>query len=190
MNDEVSPVKRGPGRPPKAKPEGATQALSAASRHKMKAKPNWEDADDLPDEGSPDRLRIDRSLIPEGMDLQWVTDSIFGQPQPQHRAEFEKRGWTPVHQEDFDGQFDGMFMPKGAEGEIKIDGLVLMARPIELTIKARRLNKRQADEQVQIKEKALRGGDIPGVSLDSTHPNAVKTNRINKSYERINIPED
>jgi hypothetical protein len=53
----------------------------------MKAKPNWEDVEDIPFEEAPDKLRIAKELIPEGMDLQWVTDSVFGQPTPQRRAE-------------------------------------------------------------------------------------------------------
>lgn len=178
-----TPIKRRPGRPTKAE-----AAAAAKPKYKMKAKANWEDLDDLPAEESVDRLHIDRDVIPEGMDMQWVTDTVLGQPQPQHRSGFERRGWTPVHQEDFDGQFDGMWMPKGASGEIKNEGLVLMARPLELSIKARRADMRAADERVQIKERALRGGHIPGVSLDSTHPNAVSSNRITRSMDGAFVP--
>jgi hypothetical protein len=180
--DTEAPIKRGPGRPRKEPP--------AYTRHKMKAKPNWDEDDigGLEDE-SPDRLAIDPAIVPEGMSLQWVTDSIYGQQVPQHRARFEKRGWTPVHQEDFDGAFDGLFMPRGAEGEIKVDGMVLMARPEEMTRRARQEDKRKANEVIRIKEAALRGGDI-NTSLDSQHPSALNTNRINRTMERLQIPED
>lgn len=180
MSDET---KRGPGRP--RKDESATPI-----RYKMKAKPNWneEDIDGMGEE-SPDRLAINPAIVPEGISLQWVTDSVYGQPVPQHRARFEKRGWTPVHQEDFDGVFDGMFMPKGAEGEIKVDGMALMARPAEMTRKAVMADRRKARDVIRIKEQALRGGDI-GASLDSQHPSALSTNRINRTMERIHIPED
>jgi hypothetical protein len=153
----------------------------------MKAKPNWEDVEDSPVDGV-DRLHIPRDMIPEGMDLQWVTDTVLGQPQPQHRAGFEKRGWTPVHQEDFDGRFNGLWMPRGAEGEIKNEGLVLMARPFELSKKAKMRDRRLANEQVQIKEAALRGGDIPGITLDAQHPDAVRSNRVNKSLDGAFVP--
>src|SRR3989304_2837918 len=124
MSEEI---KRGRGRPRKnLAPEESAKA--PPKQFKMKAKPNWENSD--PDqEDTPDRLRINPALIPEGMAAQWVTDSVYGQGVPQHRADFERKGWTPVHQEDFDGQFDGMFMPKGKTGEIIVDGLVLMMRP-------------------------------------------------------------
>lgn len=184
MNDETAPIKRGPGRPRKE------TVSDAPARYKMKAKPNWdEDNIDGMEDESPDRLAIDPNLIPEGMSLQWITDSVYGQSVPQHRARFEKRGWTPVHQEDFDGILDGLFMPRGAEGEIKVDGMVLMARPEEMSQRARASDRRKAQEVIRIKEQALRGGDI-NTSLDSQHPSALNTNRINKTMERIHIPDE
>ena len=96
--------------------------------------------------------------------------------------------WTPVHQDDFDGIFNGMWMPKGTPGEIRNEGLVLMARPIELSKRAKLGDRKRALEQVQIKENSLRGGDLP-VSLDARHPSAVNSNRISKSFERIAIPD-
>lgn len=190
MSEEAAPVKRGPGRPRKpleAKPEPV--AAAPAPKYKMKAKPNWDDLDPTAEE-TPDRLKIREDLVPEGMSLQWVTDSVLGQNMAQHRALFERTGWTPVHQEDFDGQFNGMFMPKNAPGEINVEGLVLMARPKEITDKAKRAEQRKSREQIEIKERALRGGDLPGVTLDSRASNAVNSNRINRSYERISVPED
>jgi hypothetical protein len=180
MSEEQSvEPRRGPGRPKKEE----------APKYKMKAKPNWEDVDPNM-EDTPDRLRIPFEQWPEGMSLQWVTDSVLGQSMGQHRSTFERTGWTPVHQSDFDGRFDGMFMQRGVEGEIKYEGLVLMARPMELTLKAKREEQRRAREQIEIKERALRGGDIPNVTLDATHKSALQTNKIGKSYERIAVPED
>jgi hypothetical protein len=46
-----------------------------------------------------------------------------------------------------------------------------------------------AREQVAIKEAALRYGDLP-IALDARHPSAVNSNRINKSFERVEVPED
>lgn len=178
MSDE----KRGPGRPRKEE--------SAAPKWQMKAKPNWEDIDPATlDVTTPDKLRIAPDLVPDGMSLQWVTESVYGQPVPQHRAEFEKKGWTPVHQDDFDGIYDGMFMPKGAPGEIKMDGLVLMARPIELTRRAQRRDKQEAIDRVRLKEQAWLGGDV-NTSLDSRDPSALKANRISRSMERLEVPKD
>lgn len=156
----------------------------------MKARPNWDDIDpeDFSEE-TPNRQHIPRHLIPDGMDMMWVTDTVLGQPFAEHRAGFEKKGWTPVHPEDFDGQFRGMFGPKAAEGEIRLEGQVLMARPLHLSLAAKKRDRRNALEQVAIKEAALTGGDMRGVTLDTGHESALRSNRINKSVERINIPD-
>ena len=185
---DIPVVKKPVGRPRKHPlVEREPKREPTSTSFKMRAKSNWENFD-ASAEDTPDRLRIKPTLIPEGMTAQWVTDSIYGQGVPQHRSEFEKKGWTPVHQEDFDGQFDGMFMPKGAAGEIAVEGLVLMMRPKEFTDSAKKRDLRKAREQVSVKEAAWRGGDI-ATSLDSQHPSALRTNRIRKSVEKLDIPE-
>jgi hypothetical protein len=186
MNEEV--VRKPRGRPRKDTTIEREPKRESAPSLKMRAKPNWQEIDPS-QEDLPDKLHIKAEMIPPGMSALWVTESVFGQPQPQRRATFERKGWTPVHQEDFDGQFDGVFMPKGDDGEIKVDGLVLMMRPKELTDKARLREERAAREQVVIKEQALRGGDLP-VSLDATHPSAVGFNKIKKTVERIVAPDE
>lgn len=188
MNDQ--PVKRKPGRPRKNPVEREPMREPVQTKkYKMRASPNWEEVDPLATD-SPDRLRIDPGMIPEGMSAMWVTDSVYGQAVPQHRSEFERKGWTPVHQDDFDNQFNGMFMPKDAPGEINVEGLVLMMRPVQMTKKAEMADKRKAWEQVAIKEQALRGGDLTGVSLDTRHATALNSNKINKTMERITIPDE
>lgn len=131
------------------------------------------------DDDNDDRLHIAKSEIPDGMDYQWVTDSILGQPAPQRRARFERKGWTPVPSP----RHDGKFMPKGFQGEINVDGLVLMERPLELSVRAKQRNLMKARDQVHAKEAQLTGGDIPGVTLDTHHKSAVSKNKVNKSYE-------
>jgi hypothetical protein len=53
-----------------------------------------------------------------------------------------------VHQEDFDGRFRGMWIPSDYEGEIEVDGLVLMARPKTWSDKARAIDTARAFESV------------------------------------------
>jgi hypothetical protein len=123
--------------------------------------------------------------VPDGMSYQWITDSIFGQHQPQRRSRFERKGWLPVPAE----RHDGVWTPRGYDGEINVDGCVLMERPAEYTKMARDHDKRKAREQVWIKEQQLRGGDV-GVTLDSQHRSALNSNKISKSYEPIRIPDE
>ena len=193
--DEVAPtpVKRGPGRPPKAKPAEA-EAAPSPSKFKMKAKPNWEEISPL-DEQTPDKYKFPPSIeakLPTDLSFQWVRNTIVGQEDPQWRGGFEKTGWTPVHQEDFDGLLDGVFMRKGDASEINVGGMVLMARPKELSDKAKLQQQREARQQVAIREQALLNGDV-GVTLDGTHKSALSTNRINRQFDggfqRLSVPE-
>lgn len=130
-----------------------------------------------------------REMFPDGFDLQWVTDGVFGQHQPQRRSLFQKRGWQSVHVGDFNGRFDHL-MPKGHVGEIIIDGLALVSRPDAISKQIRERERLKAYEQVRIKERQMMDGDIPGVGLDTRHETARRSNRLSKSWERINVPKD
>jgi hypothetical protein len=63
-----------------------------------------------------------------------------------------------------------------------------MEKPEELCrlTEAREFQKARA--QVSAKEQQLRGGDV-GTTLDSRHKSALASNKISKTYERIDVPE-
>jgi hypothetical protein len=133
----------------------------------------------------PDRLHVPASMIPDGMVYLWVTDSILGQVQPQWRTRRERTGWRPVPAK----RHDGLFMPKGHEGEINVDGLVLCEKPIEFVERDRLKMKRAAAEQVWVRERAMMSGDaVDGVAFDTTSDKGRKANRIGKTYEQIPVP--
>jgi hypothetical protein len=172
-----------------SEPGGPVQRASRADprpRHQLRP------LGEMPDSTDDDRLRIPKDEFPDQFDLQWITDSIFGQPQPHHRSRHERRGWEPVFPEDFEGRYRGRFCPIDYKGEIKVDGMVLMARPRAWSDKARLEDQRRAAEAVMIKERQLRGGEIDGVGMDggAQHPSAIRTNRIGRSYERLRVPND
>ena len=81
-------------------------------------------------------------------------------------------------------------MPKGTKSGVEISqgGLVLMARPMELSKQSRAHEYSRARQQVRIKEQQITGGDL-NTSLDSRHPSALRFNKIEKSMERIPVPE-
>lgn len=189
--ENPSPAKRGPGRPKKvleAKP--VDNSAKPLSGYKMAAKPNWETFDPAAADII-DRYHIPPELmakLPEDLTFQWVIDTVMGMPE-RSRGTYEQSGWTPVSYGDFDGALDARF--RGKKGvEINIDGAVLMARPKRITDLSKALEKKRAVEQIRIKEQALAGGDLPGVTLDTQHKTAIQSNRISKSFERIEVPED
>src|SRR6185436_6613792 len=141
--------------PRKEPPSGARWNMKAGNSR-------WDEGADTWAGDTQSELTIDKDLLPEGITLQWVTDSVYGDSVSfaQRRASFEKSGWVPVHPEDFDGRFDGMFSPVGSKGEINKGGLVLMAKPTEMARRSAERDRRKAAQQVSIKEQALYGGEM------------------------------
>lgn len=136
------------------------------------------------------KLNIPASLIPEGFDLQWVTDSVWGRPEKQHRARFERQGWLSVLADDEIGsRLKGLFVGTGDDGEIIMDGLVLMARPLAFSMKAKQLDRRRAVERVQVKEHQLRTGNLSGITLETDHPTVLNSNVVRRSLDTIAVPQ-
>lgn len=137
-----------------------------------------------------DRFSIPRELIPAGTDLQWVVYEILGQPAPQERIKFERNGWRAVTADQFDRRFDGMFMPKGSKEEIRVEGQVLMERPMELTMEAREEERQAALSAVGVQERRLQSGQLDGVTLDTQHPTARANTRLTRTVEAgIPVPD-
>lgn len=188
---------------PKGKPRGPRKedvnaaadraelrAVQPKAISKMKSRPNWEGEDFVGvGQDGVDRLHIPEdivnSLYGDGIALQWVTRSIRGMETPQELSKMTRGGWTPVHQSDFDGLLDGMFMPKGHDDIITVDDCLLVARPAEIHTKAKMLEKRAARRPLEISEEQL-GRGIPNVS-GSDHKSVQ--NSIKKTMERIEIPD-
>jgi hypothetical protein len=175
----------------KADVKAAADRAESGHRYTMKARPNWESEDfvGVAQDGS-DRLNIpDEKLLPlaqDGWSFQWITRSIRGQETPQLISQMEKGGWTPVHQSDFDGMLDGLFMPKGHnETPIAVDDCMLVARPTLLHMKAERHQRKQANLPLQIAEEQI-GQGIPGVT-GAMAPGV--RNSIKKTIERVEIPD-
>ena len=198
-DDTVSAKRRGGW--PKGKPRAAKtveEVKAAADRAqtkpsllmKMKARPNWE-SEDFMGVGldAVDRLKIHDDILftlqRDGVALQWATRSVRGMETPQELSKMTKGGWTPVHQSDFDGILDGLFMPKGQDDIICVDDCMLVARPTALHQKSRRAMDRDANLPLQISEDQI-GRGIPGVT-GSDHKSV--RNQVKRTLERVDIPE-
>lgn len=184
MNEEVNP-NEGPVKRKRGRPKGSGKKAPDLREPMREALREDENFSYRPDDEN-DRLGIPKHMIPEGQDYLWVTASIYGQPQPQRLARFQKQGWTPVPA----SRHDGMFMPKGYQGYIEIDGLILHERSKKISDMARAHEIKKARAQIRAKEIQLMGGAIDGVTLDTQHPSAIRSNRINKTYEKIEIPDE
>lgn len=167
------------------KPKATTVDDGIKAAPKKKAAPVTVDYDrQAALEEETNMLHIPPELIPDGMRYNWKTMSVLGQQQARRFGRYQATGWEPVPA----SRHPGLFTPRGYEGEIEYDGLVLMEKPEELCRQTEAREYRKAREQVKAKEDQLRGGDV-GTTLDSRHKSALQSNRINKSYERIDVPE-
>jgi hypothetical protein len=180
----AAPVERSAARSGPRETEPPTN--DRPQRHRLR------DPSEMPPEVEGNRMFIHRSEYPDGFDLQFVTKSIYGQEQPSHLAGFYRRGWEPVHGDDFGGKFSGRWTPVVHKGPIEIDGMILVARDARWSAKAKEDDRRKAQMALAVKEQQLRGGQIEGVSMDggSRHPSALASNKIRKSYERLDVPKD
>lgn len=118
-----------------------------------------------------DKYHIPREMIPDGIDLQWNVDSVLGQAATQDRMSMEMQAWEPVTPDMWDGRFDGMFVRRGHQGEINVGGLVLMWRPLELTLEARSEELQVARQARYVEERKIQQGTPDGVNLDMLNPN-------------------
>lgn len=139
--------------------------------------------------GSQSRYHIPPEWIPEGMDFQWNVDTVLGKPETFQRRMMEEQGWEPVDpSQDPFKHLDGKIMRAGHKGEINVDGLVLMHRPIELTMEARAEELNDARQARYIEEQKVRAGRPDGVNpnmLDPGHGSAPRQTFFRKSHERI-----
>src|SRR5258707_7627575 len=133
-----------------------------------------------------DMLHIPPELVPDGMRYNWKTYSVYGQQQARRYGRYQATGWEPVPA----SRHPGLFTPRGYEGDIEYDGLILMEKPEELCRQTEAREFQKARQQVQAKEQQLRGGDAIKTGIDSKHQSARRASYVKKEYERIDIPEE
>ena len=132
---------------------------------------------------STDKFAFDHSIVPAGWDYQWKRRSVYGQEDPSYTVSLQHAGWTPVparrHPE---------MMPTGYKGDtIERGGQILMEMPKSVVDRRRIMDRRQALEQVRVKEAQLASAP-PGTFERATHPGAPV--RVGKQYAPLVVPAD
>jgi hypothetical protein len=176
--------RRAPGLAP-AQPEVATPVVaqeSSMERAKRRAAELLEHG--ALDEG-PDEFYINPALIPEGWSYEWKRHSVLGALDPAYEVQVAKGGWEPVpasrHADMMPTHYDG--------NTILRKGMILMERPLEITLRARQRDQMNARNQVRQKEAQLTGAPAGDNSpFDPTNKGASLV-KISKSYEPMVIPE-
>lgn len=83
----------------------------------------------------------------EGWCYEWKTENVTGKDQLTYQARLQANGWRPVP----NSRIPGIYAHEGDEGPVRYDGMILMERPLALTIEAREDDHRRATDQVRMK---------------------------------------
>jgi len=134
------------------------------------------------DNDGTDEFHIDPNAIPDGWTYEWKRHSTYGKEDPSYQVALAQQGWTAV-----DASKHPELMPKeGVHRTIERKGMILMERPTEIVEDAKRRDLRKARQQVQVKEDQL--NSAPNGTLPRDEDSRTRA-RVNKSYERMEIPE-
>lgn len=124
-----------------------------------------------------DKFYIPPELIPDGLSVEWKRHTVVGKSDYHYDRELYDQGWRPVQH----SMFDGLFAPKGTEGPIIQDDMILMERPIELTREAQQ-------EDIHRAQSALRAGEFKlGETPEGTAPRSRPS--VRSTVEPMQVPE-
>jgi hypothetical protein len=133
---------------------------------------------------------VDKFDIPEsmkadfaarGMDVQWKRETVYGARDPSYEVFMREQGFDPVDSSRFPE-----YVAEGASGPIRRDGMMLMERPMELTLEAKLEERQAADDAVRIKTEQLTGA--PDGQFQRHRADGSSTVSINRTIERGGLP--
>lgn len=130
-----------------------------------------------------DEFYIDRSTVPDGWDYEFKRLTLLNKEDPSYQVALHRTGWEPVpssrHPE---------MMPQGStEQFITRKGMILMERPMEITLEARKMESNRARNQVRIKEQQVNESPSPGHF--ERHNKGAPLGSIKKGYGPVSVPE-
>lgn len=166
-------------RPEMRQPMREEDPRDRAARRAMELREHLGDGE----EGTDD-FYVDPAIIPPGWAYEWKRRVTFGAEDPAYQVQLRRAGWEAVptsrHPE---------LMPlDGNYSVIERKGMVLMERPKEINDEAQDREYRKARNQVRQKEQQLNSAD-PG-QFERRKSDGETLVKVNKSYERIAIPQE
>jgi hypothetical protein len=127
-------------------------------------------------------LHIPEEEIPAGLTYEWKRWSVSGQVDPFYIADMRSQGWEPVNPKNHPN-----WLPPGYnEPHIIKGGCILMERPEELTLEAKR--ELDALAKMRVKEAEQRLGMTPKGELTREH--SAVAPKVVKEYMRPMQVED
>lgn len=110
-------------------------------------------------------------------DFEWKRYEVYGRADYAEKRSYEDQGWREVPH----GMFPGRFSPVGTPGAVVVKDMILMERPLRLTIAARRDEIGMANRAMDVHRRKM--GEAPEGQAPRMEP-SVRTSR-----ETIQIPD-
>jgi hypothetical protein len=129
-----------------------------------------------------DEYYIDQSVIPDGWSYEWKRKFVLNQEDISHTMALKRSGWEEVPT----SRHPEMMAVGSQEPFIIRKGMVLMERPLEITVEARAKLQREARDAVRGKEEQLNAAAPGQFERQNKSDSLVK---VKKSYESIPIPD-
>lgn len=133
--------------------------------------------DDIYLEYAPTRGDPRRGNIKNEIDFNWKRYEVAGKPDYSEMRTYQEQGWKQVQH----GDFPGRFAPAGTEGAVIVKDMVLMHRPMRLTIEARNEEMSSANRAMQAQH--IKAAETPEGQAPRMTP-VIKSSR-----ENIEIPD-
>lgn len=124
-----------------------------------------------------DRFFVDPDRKPNGMSYEFKRLTYGAKHDTRHQAYLASQGWTPVPAKRHPEIVGDEYARKNPEGQILVDGQILMERPLELTAEAAAEDLGNAKGQVSNQMRSLK------LTPDGTMPR-----RVEKASRKFDIP--
>ena len=125
-----------------------------------------------------DPFDIPADMIPDGVSLEWKAIEVLGQENPTEQRSWKDQGWLPACK----SMFPGYYGKEGDTGSIIVNGMLLMERPMHLTLEAKAEDLQRARSTVRQSERKL------AESPDGTAPRVRPD--IRSHVEPMEVPRD
>jgi hypothetical protein len=175
------PVFRESPREARAEPRSGIRLVVDMDRRRMRSGESVVDAFDIadivrqyaPTRGDPKLGNIDREI-----DFNWKRYETYGKRDYAEQRAYHDQGWREV----LHSHFPGRFAPVGTQGPVVIKDMILMERPMRLTVQAR-------NEEILAANRAMRVNQASMVNTpEGQAPRQVFTDRTTR--EPIPIPNE
>ena len=128
-----------------------------------------------PTNGDPTKGNIKNEI-----DFNWKRYEVAGKPDYAEQRAYQDQGWRAAEHTDFPGRFS----PPGTTGPVIVKDMILMHRPMRLTVEARNEEIREATRAMQVHRQTM------ARTPDGQAPRVVLADRSSREDIAIQIPDE